>query len=408
MPLLAQTPDENLINAASLFSGSYMRSTPPSFVPSNLMGGEIPIYSPEALFDQSPKMWCAKSKQSFPHTFELELTEKFLIQKLDFDNVVENFKGISAKEVRVEFSTSVTNPEYKQAGVFTLKEMSQNSFDIAPSEARIIRISILSNYGNKEFTELTEFKAFGVPVLKDLNTINFDGTWNSNWDNVTFNQTKSLFDGHYVFNQGVIRFGGVNRNQLSYTWIEKVINREGQTIMFMNQEGNRLTGIWCHDNDWAHFGFWILTRPKDFPFEPYVATVAKETYSVNTRVVDEMSNQLQKNKKLIVYGINFLTGSAEILESSKQVLVQIAEVLKASPELKVRIEGHTDHVGTAEYNQSLSQKRAASVMAFFVDAHGIQSGRLTALGKGESTPIAGNETEVGKSANRRVEIHLLE
>lgn len=405
----AQPSTDNLVNASSLFSGSFMRVSPPSYVATNLMGAEIANYTPEALFDETKKLWCSRSNMQFPHVFEIELVEKFEIRALEFDNSCEvNYPGISSKDVKVEFATSILNPSFKQVGFFNLKEYTVNKFDIAPTDARIIRITILSNHGNSEFTELTDFKAFGVPKLKNINTIDVNGVWQSNWGNVTFNQTQSLFDGHYVFNDGIIRYGGMSRNQISFTWVENVIRRQGQTIMFLNEEGNRLIGVWCHDNDWNEFGFWILNRDKTTPFVPYAPSTTKMEYSVNKSVVKEMGTELQKNKKLTLYGINFNSNSSKILEESIPIIVQIASVLKDDTNMKIRIEGHTDDVGTDEYNKSLSQKRAEAVKAVLTDSYGISPNKIIVVGKGEDMPVADNITEIGKSANRRVEIHLVQ
>jgi OOP family OmpA-OmpF porin len=67
------------------------------------------------------------------------------------------------------------------------------------------------------------------------------------------------------------------------------------------------------------------------------------------------------------------------------------------------IEGHTDNVDTAEYNQKLSEARANSVRQYLIDNFGIKASRLTAVGYGETKPIASNKTEEGRQKNRRVQ-----
>ncbi|MCF8083974.1 MAG: OmpA family protein [Deltaproteobacteria bacterium] len=84
-------------------------------------------------------------------------------------------------------------------------------------------------------------------------------------------------------------------------------------------------------------------------------------------------------------------------------LDQAAAVLKKNPDLKVQIEGHTDNMGSAAYNQKLSLKRAAAVMTYFV-SKGIDKERLMAKGYGFSRPVATNETEEGRALNRRVQL----
>ena len=76
--------------------------------------------------------------------------------------------------------------------------------------------------------------------------------------------------------------------------------------------------------------------------------------------------------------------------------------LKANTK-KVTVEGHTDNIGSDAYNDKLSNKRAKTVSDYFV-SKGIDASRLTAVGKGESSPIASNDTEEGRFKNRRVEL----
>jgi len=81
----------------------------------------------------------------------------------------------------------------------------------------------------------------------------------------------------------------------------------------------------------------------------------------------------------------------------------LAEVMKDYPELNVVIEGHTDNIGTAEYNKKLSQKRADAVKQYLVEKAGIDAKRLTAVGYGLTKPVASNATREGRQKNRRVE-----
>ena len=86
-----------------------------------------------------------------------------------------------------------------------------------------------------------------------------------------------------------------------------------------------------------------------------------------------------------------------------QDIDNLAGVMKQYPDLNVVIEGHTDSVGTAEYNKKLSQERADSVKKYMVEKGGIDANRLKAQGFGEEKPIASNKTKEGRQQNRRVE-----
>jgi outer membrane protein OmpA-like peptidoglycan-associated protein/opacity protein-like surface antigen len=100
--------------------------------------------------------------------------------------------------------------------------------------------------------------------------------------------------------------------------------------------------------------------------------------------------------------ITFKTGSAELEASSNETLDKVADIVKKYPNLKLRVEGHTDSVGDNDYNQQLSQKRADAVRNYLTQAGGNES-QITAIGAGEGRPIASNETREGRMQNRRVE-----
>lgn len=116
----------------------------------------------------------------------------------------------------------------------------------------------------------------------------------------------------------------------------------------------------------------------------------------------EMFTALNTNGHIALY-INFETGKSDIKPGSQKTVDQIAEMLIANPSIKVSIEGHTDNVGTAAANQTLSENRAKSVMNAVV-AKGIDKARLSAKGWGQTKAIADNKTDEGKAKNRRVEI----
>ena len=86
---------------------------------------------------------------------------------------------------------------------------------------------------------------------------------------------------------------------------------------------------------------------------------------------------------------------------------EVLETLRRNPNIVVAVEGHTDSDGDARYNESLSQRRAETVRDYLI-ARGVEADRLTALGYGESRPIADNSTATGKAQNRRVVLRVVE
>ena len=104
--------------------------------------------------------------------------------------------------------------------------------------------------------------------------------------------------------------------------------------------------------------------------------------------------------------VAFEAASAVLLTSSHEVLDEVARVLVDSPELRLRIEGHTDSAGSDVTNMRLSQERAQAVVDYLV-GQGVGRDRLTSIGFGESRPIDTNRTDSGRARNRRVEFHIV-
>jgi OOP family OmpA-OmpF porin len=119
---------------------------------------------------------------------------------------------------------------------------------------------------------------------------------------------------------------------------------------------------------------------------------------------DVLYDALLKKGRWATQGILFATGKAELQPESRPVLKEIASTMKKYGDLKILIEGHTDNVGAAASNLSLSDARAAAVKATLVSDFGLDGARITTKGFGDTKPSAHNTTAVGRAQNRRVEI----
>ena len=118
-----------------------------------------------------------------------------------------------------------------------------------------------------------------------------------------------------------------------------------------------------------------------------------------------LAERLGRERKVDLYGIYFDTAKAELRPESGDTLQQVLGVLREDPALRLVVAGHTDGAGDAAYNQALSERRAASVVAWLT-REGIDGKRLQSEGLGESRPVADNATEAGRALNRRVEVRL--
>lgn len=121
-------------------------------------------------------------------------------------------------------------------------------------------------------------------------------------------------------------------------------------------------------------------------------------------VVNEIG--CDSTKPTLLRGVNFKHDSSELAGNSSMVLDDAAARLVLYPQVKVEIVGHTDNQGAAEYNKSLSDRRAQSVHDYLV-SKGVKDDNISALGMGEDDPIADNATREGRAQNRRVQIKVM-
>lgn len=111
-------------------------------------------------------------------------------------------------------------------------------------------------------------------------------------------------------------------------------------------------------------------------------------------------------QRIVLRGVNFDFNKAEVRGDAAIILDEAARLLNQDPDARVRVEGHTDWIGTEEYNQTLSERRAEAVKAHLVE-NGVTVDRLSTVGYGETNPISTNETQEGRALNRRVELKVL-
>jgi len=108
----------------------------------------------------------------------------------------------------------------------------------------------------------------------------------------------------------------------------------------------------------------------------------------------------------VVISRAFTFDSLQLSPEANSVLDRQAEVMRSSPDLRMQIIGHTDSVGTEAYNNSLGRRRALSAKTY-LEKKGIASQRMEVISRGESQPIATNDTEEGRAMNRRIELRYV-
>jgi outer membrane protein OmpA-like peptidoglycan-associated protein/opacity protein-like surface antigen len=138
------------------------------------------------------------------------------------------------------------------------------------------------------------------------------------------------------------------------------------------------------------------------------AQLAREDSLHQAGQVDSIQVQLmlERKKNLVLTGVTFDFNRSSLTLDAMKVLDFVGQSVKAHPEAKIEIGGYSDAVGSASYNQRLSLARARSVRVYLIQL-GAAADQLTAVGHGESMPVASNTTEEGRAQNRRVELKRL-
>jgi len=148
--------------------------------------------------------------------------------------------------------------------------------------------------------------------------------------------------------------------------------------------------IWVHAKlDYMSAG-WVVAERQGF------------VQSAALLPADVLKQQLDADGRVAIQ-VNFAVDKAEILPDSQPQIDQVLTLLREDPSLRLSIDGHTDATGDAAHNQRLSEARAKSVVAALT-GQGIEASRLEAKGHGQSQPVADNDTDEGRTKNRRVEL----
>ena len=126
-------------------------------------------------------------------------------------------------------------------------------------------------------------------------------------------------------------------------------------------------------------------------------------YSTTDPSPDDWKTMLNTTCRLPLYGIIFDFNKATLRPESEPVLDRTVRLLNDDPALVIEVQGHTDDIGSDDYNLKLSEARAETVRRWLID-HEIDSSRLSSAGYGKRVPVAKNDTDYGRAKNRRVEL----
>lgn len=369
--------------------------------PSEWMDSE----SAYAMLDENPRSkWATSRGVVSPQTIVIALPEKTLLKTLEFDNasIDSQFTGCSAKDITVEVSDASANDGFQQIAEVSLQDrMDDQRFPVSREmPGRWVRLTVKNNHSSDpdNTIELNEFRGYGTQLTQtappDLSgTYAFDFT-----GGLHLKQEGTSLTGCYENRRGLIK-GGVEGHIAKFTWYEQNgydPSREmGSAVMVLPADGQPAVGVWW-ETGYQENAERVLLGPKK---SSEIGSCPHWLGGVEAQLVKD----LEDSGRTRVYGINFDTDSDKIKDESKPTLDKIVSVLKAKPQWKLTIEGHTDSTSTAEHNQALSERRAASVKAY-LQAAGIDAARLQTVGFGATRPVASNDNELGRAQNRRVEL----
>jgi outer membrane protein OmpA-like peptidoglycan-associated protein len=341
--------------------------------------------------------WATPKGVITPQAIVIALSEKTELNRLEFDTASADGDQRGAKDISVEVSdVSATSGFQKIADVSLQDKTDKQSFPVtAAVSGRWVRLNVKNNWGSSDYIELMDFRGFGKQLTHTV-FANASGTYETNFGNFHLKQEGTSVTGCYEHAGGLLT-GGIEGRIMKFTWTEEGPDKKkGPAIMVFDPSGQQMFGLWWYDTDSQGAG-------SDWNGKKISSDIGSCPHWAGSGAEATMQKELEEAGRTRVYGINFDTNSDVIRDESKPTIDKMAAMLKAKPDWKLMIEGHTDSSGGDAQNLPLSQRRADSVKAYLVNA-GIAGGRLTAKGFGASQPLAGNETATGRAQNRRVEL----
>lgn len=262
--------------------------------------------------------------------------------------------------------------------------------------------------------EKTEVKNIGYPINTENDEVGFivsiDGKYGYFSSNNIKNESLGGMDFYYfsLYNEAKPEEVILVKGNLKSEDTTKPIKA---TVQIKSLESKRVTFIPVdEDGDYVasllkNEDYLLTIKGEDIVYQStYVA--AKDSITAPVIKLEMEVQPIEVGMHYRLHNIYFAFNSADILSSSQKVLDEFIVFLNDHPTMTISIEGHTDNVGSDEFNLILSENRAKAVYNYLVN-NGIDSNRLQYKGFGETTPIATNETEEGRAMNRRTEFVIL-
>ncbi|MEO6227813.1 MAG: OmpA family protein [Thermomonas sp.] len=362
-------------------------------------------YDPINLIDEAPLTDWTATETPVP-VLVFELPEQAEIERMVFDSAGLNRDEKSPKSVTVEMSDTSKDAGYKII-LTTDLAMARNGQNVPVSAkvpGRWLRLTINSTHGD-DYVGMTGVHAYGKQLTSEASLSGVSGTYDgwSGWGKVRLKQEGTRVTGCYEYQDGMIS-GGIEGRLLKAVMTETSSDgsKTRQLGLFsFSHDGKLIMGLTRAEGAEANSGYASFYNGEkvndDLGDCPNIPGWKGDTAQ------SQLGDELQALGRARLDGINFDFSSAKLRAESEPLLKQVAGMLNAHPDWSMTLEGHTDNIGGAAYNKTLSEQRAASVVAYLV-AQGLAAERLQSAGFGMDKPVASNDGEAGRAQNRRVEI----
>jgi outer membrane protein OmpA-like peptidoglycan-associated protein len=344
--------------------------------------------------------WCSAKGHPIASSFVYELEQSSTLETFHVVTLGAEegaFPGISARAV--ELAVSGASGKFTTVGVYEVPKNGEKDFPLpAGTTARRVKITVDSNWGNADYSEIMEVDLYGkkdaAPPQVDVS----GAYYSPQWQGLRLTQSGTSIEGCYDFNDGTFS-GELDGRVARVLWQELVVNGKPHSkgsATFVVGPDRSMQGIYFVDGDLEVRGTWDLSK----------AEGPQQVAKCQPPAESSLAEQLRRTGRMVLYGLRFDVNSAVLRKESEKTLNEIFEALRHDLSLKVLVEGHTDSTNTDAYNQTLSEQRAKAVVDWLL-AKGIQTRRLKAKGFGRTRPVASNNTAQGRALNRRVELSVI-
>jgi len=238
-------------------------------------------YSPEWgsvwIFDENPKTgWCCPKGKILDNVLVIELAEKSVFDRLEFDTGHADARGRGAKDIIVELSDDGPTEGFRKIASVSLVDREDNqSFPVTVDKSgKWLRLTIQNNHGDGQWTELMDFRAFGKQLTKTP-LPDVSGTYETNYNDFHLRQQETSVTGCYEYNKGLLN-GDIEGRTVKFTWREP--RQKGPAVIIFSSDGEKFFGFrWYEGKEDSRGEIWSgIKKSQDVGGCPHWAGRAQE------------------------------------------------------------------------------------------------------------------------------------